>query len=112
MNNLHLKLANIRRFLDKHAPNDKADAPELDGKIKERFYNIIKRDCLPLAIRRESNNTFDVILMERDPKKTTFKNSKSFYVLEVNFCSAANAHMWIGYIFGQDVKNNTYYIGC
>lgn len=107
-NTMHLKLANIRRFLDKHAPNEHEDAPELNGKIKERFYNIIARDCLPLAIRPDNNGKFDVILLERDLTHLTQENTKAFYVLEVDFPNKLLALDWIMQQFGFNVWSNTF----
>jgi hypothetical protein len=93
--NMHLKLANLRRFLDKHTPNEHADAPELKGDLKTRLYNIIKRDCLPLAIRKNSDGTYDIVLLEHQLEIYTQENTKSFYVLEVDFRFCHDASVWV-----------------
>ncbi len=93
---LHLRLANVRRFLDKRIDKDTAQFGS--EKDEAKFFNMINKQKLPLVCRRHPNGKYDVVLIEKKVKVTA-KNSNKWYVLGVDFPSIANAIGWINISF-------------
>jgi hypothetical protein len=93
---LHLRLANLRRWLKKRVgdENDIHVHPELNEKDLTIFLRMIHNQKIPVYSRLDpANKKFDLIVHEKLVK--TVEETKYFYILEVNLNSpeACSAYM-------------------
>ncbi len=93
---LHLRLANMRRFLDKYLP-DGGDFK--DNALYERCLNMVRDWCLPICIRVDSQNEYEAVLVEKlisdNVNVYDKENTKDFYVLGCGFKTEDECRKWI-----------------
>lgn len=87
LSSLNLRMANFRRMLDKMVPKTTtAISCEVSAKDMKRFYDFIRDNCLPIAIRGGVGG-YEVIVIEEnkdnDMRKYTNENTSGYYVLAV-----------------------------
>jgi hypothetical protein len=90
---LHLRLANVRRWLDARVPLHGKDVilPENEAKT---LHTMIRTQLLPIALREDGPYRMDLVLCEH-PKKWTVEESRNWYVLAAGFRSAHEATHWV-----------------
>lgn len=93
---LHLRLANIRRWLDKRLPDggDFNDDNDYNTLLK-----MVKEWQLPIAIRVDSMNEYEAVLIEKliDNNVNVYdkENTKEFYVLGCGWKTEDECRKWI-----------------
>lgn len=101
---LHLRLANMRRFLDKYLPNG---GDFNDDALYNRCLNMVRDWSLPICIRVDSQNEYEAVLIEKllfdDINNYDKENTKDFYVLGCGFKTENACREWIN-------KRFNYYI--
>lgn len=93
---LHLRLANVRRFLNKYLPDGGDFNNDL---LYVRLLTMIRTQRLPVCIRVDSQNEYEAVLVERvigdDVNLYDKENTKDFYVLACGFKTEQQCQDWI-----------------
>ena len=95
---LHLRLANLRRFLDARIPADGGAFRNIND--HKKLMDMIRQQSIPVFIRSTSNNKFDAVVMEKALQTFIPSDKKAetvdWYVLnDGDFDSVEEARKWI-----------------
>lgn len=113
---LYLRLANIRRFLDKYLP-EKGDFN--NDALYQRLLKMCREWNLPICIRVDSMGEYEAVLVEKiignDVNCYTKENTKDFYVLACGFKTENDCREWmqkecqwyVGWTIGQREEHFT-----
>jgi len=93
---IQLRLANMRRFLNKYLPN----GGDFDNTaLYKRCLDMVRDWSLPICIRVDSVNEYEAVLIEKilfdDVNKYDKENTKDFYVLGCGFKTEDECRKWI-----------------
>jgi hypothetical protein len=96
ISSLHLRLANVRRFLDKHLP----DGGDFNNDaMYQRLLKMVREWNLPVCIRVDSQNEYEAVLVEKilfnDVNLYDKENTKDFYVLGCGFKTEQECKKWL-----------------
>lgn len=90
---LHLRMANLRRMMDKMVPRHDTEHVEVKKCDKKRFYDFIRNNRIPVAIRgtwmegKGWIGEWEAVLIEENKgnniRNYTNENTSGYYVLEV-----------------------------
>jgi hypothetical protein len=103
---LNLRMANFRRMLDKMVPKSTtAISCEVSAKDQRRFYDFIRTNQIPIAIRVDRAGVCEAVVIEEnkgnDCRKYTHENTRNYYVLKVGQ-HYGDLNLWIRRTFDYE----------